>query len=371
MDPKDLRKGETLYDNSNMNNPLIVQKVVTAITSWKFFYNFKNNNEEVWKNIFLNASYQPVAYSNLALDYQYAYQKEKESDLVDLSFIIQDTGKPIGIWPLSLSVNKEDNKLSFHGLALQPPLLVHSELRVQERIANEFYLFFEDLLNLLKEKDFLINLPFRGRDFCNIDPWHKGALDFGAKPEINYDLYIDLNLEIDKIRSQFRKSYKPLINRGIGLWKSYVLTESDESIWEEYRQLHIAVAGRVTRSKETWDIQLKSIESKKGFLVCLRDKKDTLVGGGFFMFTTYEARYDTAAYKRELFDMPLGHVVQYLAIQEFKKRGISHYIIGPKFYNFYASDKTEKELSISQFKSGFTSSLVPRYIFQKSVMNEK
>lgn len=348
-----------------------IQKIIAFIRSWKFFFSFKNENLELWSDLFLKAPYQPVAYSDLALDFQYLYQKEKEPSIIDMSFIIKDMGKPIGIWPLSICTSEKTNKLNFYGLTLQIPLLITTELRVLERIANEFYLFLERLLNILKEKEFLISLPFRGKLFDVVDPWHKAALDFGAKPEINYDLYIDLNLDIEEIRSQFRKSYKPLISKGLNLWNTFVLTDRDELVWEEYRQLHISAAGRVTRCKETWDVQLKSIESKKGFLVCLRDEEDTLVGAGFFMFTKHEARYDTAAYNRDLFDKPLGHVVQYIAIQEFKKRGISSYIVGSRPYDFDSVQYTEKELSISKFKSGFTSSLIPRFIFKKSLLNEK
>ncbi|EMF88612.1 hypothetical protein LEP1GSC005_1222 [Leptospira santarosai str. ST188] len=354
-----------------MSNFSEIQKITTFIQSWKFFFSFKNENLELWSDLFLKASYQPVAYSDLALDFQYLYQKEKEPNTIDISFIIKDMGKPIGIWPLSLCTSGKTYKLNFYGLTLQAPLLITTELRVLERIANEFYLFLERLLNILKEKEFLISLPFRGKFFHVVDPWHKAALDFGAKPQINYDLYIDLNLENEEIRSQFRKSYKPLISKGLNLWNTFVLTDRDEHIWEEYKQLHIAAAGRVTRCKETWDVQLKSIELKKAILVYLRDEKDTLVGAGFFMFTKHEARYDTAAYNRNLFDKPLGHVVQYIAIQEFKKRSISSYIVGPRPYNFDLVEYTEKELSIAKFKSGFTSSLVPRFVFKKTLLNEK
>jgi lipid II:glycine glycyltransferase (peptidoglycan interpeptide bridge formation enzyme) len=54
--------------------------------------------------------------------------------------------------------------------------------------------------------------------------------------------------------------------------------------------------------------------------------------------------------------MPLGHVVQYRAIEEMKKRGIRWYRIGERVYQ-----GTEKELHIADFKHGFASHVFPRF----------
>ena len=68
-----------------------------------------------------------------------------------------------------------------------------------------------------------------------------------------------------------------------------------------------------------------------------------------------------AAYDRTLFDKPLGHVVQYRAIEEMKKRNISWYKIGVRPYGSDNPKPTEKEISIGEFKAGFSSHCFPHY----------
>ena len=51
----------------------------------------------------------------------------------------------------------------------------------------------------------------------------------------------------------------------------YILEEYDETIWNEFRKLHLNEAGRITRNDETWILQLKSIKDKDSFFIYIRD----------------------------------------------------------------------------------------------------
>ena len=44
--------------------------------------------------------------------------------------------------------------------------------------------------------------------------WHTIAMEWGSKSHLNYDLFINLDCSFDQIKSNFRKSYKSLINSG-------------------------------------------------------------------------------------------------------------------------------------------------------------
>ena len=66
-----------------------------------------------------------------------------------------------------------------------------------------------------------------------------------------------------------------------------------------------------------------------------------------------------AAYNRSMFDKPVGHVIQQLAIEHMKKINLSWYRIGNKF--FPKDGATDKEINISKFKEGFASKLIPRF----------
>jgi FemAB family protein len=198
-----------------------------------------------------------------------------------------------------------------------------------------------------------------------LSEWHWELSRNGAKTAIFHEGFIDLSLEMSEIKSRFRKSYKSLINWGLANWQSGILDiKGNFSVWEEFRNLHISVSGRETRSFKTWEMQYEDIKSGKSFLVWLRDKSSTLVGGGYFDVTRDEGLYDCGAYDRELFSMPLGHVVQFLAIQELKKRGCRFYKIGRLPHKYEEPTPTDKEISIGEFKKGFSLEIFPKYVYE-------
>lgn len=46
-----------------------------------------------------------------------------------------------------------------------------------------------------------------------------------------------------------------------------------------FRDLHLKVAGRVTRSDETWALQHQDIEHQHAFLIWLKNSAGDMVGG--------------------------------------------------------------------------------------------
>ena len=114
---------------------------------------------------------------------------------------------------------------------------------------------------------------------------------------------------------------------------------------------------------------MNAIESGNAFLIYLRDSSDRMMGGGFFEYTKDEAYYSVGAYDRNLFDKPIGHVVQNQAIIEMKKRNISWYKIGNRSFVGDSILPTDKEVSISEFKQGFCSDLFPKYLLKLETKN--
>jgi len=137
-------------------------------------------------------------------------------------------------------------------------------------------------------------------------------------------------------------------------------------VWDEFRLLHLAVAGRATRSLQSWDAQLQAIAAQAAFLVYLRDPDGRMVGGGLFHISRDEGLYAVAAYDRALFDKPLGHVVQYQAILEMKNRHLRWYKLGSRVFPVDEPPPSAKELSIAEFKQGFASHVFPRIELYKA-----
>ena len=119
---------------------------------------------------------------------------------------------------------------------------------------------------------------------------HVESMKRDAICNLRHELYLDLRQNISEIKRNFRTSYKSLITSGSRMWIIGVLDSSGgkEGVWQEFRELHLKVSGRVTRSDETWAMQLHDIEQRRAFLIWLRNGSGEMVGGGLFSFTSDE-----------------------------------------------------------------------------------
>ena len=92
-----------------------------------------------------------------------------------------------------------------------------------------------------------------------------------------------------------------------------------------------------------------------------------MIGCGFFEITRDEAQYSSAAYRRDLFRLPIGHIAQFKAISEMQKRGCKEYYIG-RYSTLHDEQRpSDKELAISHFKFGFTNRLRPNIYYIKDI----
>jgi len=105
-----------------------------------------------------------------------------------------------------------------------------------------------------------------------------------------------------------RKIYTSLINWGQKNLSPQLLddrTISPEDV-ESFRDLHIEVARRETRSRRTWELQYEMV--CRGEAVTLPGyMKRELVSAALFLFGPKYCYYGVSAAKRELFDKPLSN----------------------------------------------------------------
>ncbi len=190
----------------------------------------------------------------------------------------------------------------------------------------------------------------------------KLLLNMGATASPVVRQVIDLNQEEADMFRSVRKSYKSLINWGK---RNLRLTVYDsESIsrdtMEQFRALHVQVAGRETRSGETWLIQEKMIKAREAFAVFGELDGDLVTAALFPRSETY-CFYGVSASNRRLFDKPLSHAVLWEAILYAMHTGCRFFELGLiQFPGIGELPPTEKELSISTFKHGFGGRSEPR-----------
>lgn len=329
----------------------------------------RSENAAAWRQASAAVPYLPVAYSESMIDYQLAYFRGAGQSIRDLSLALFHDRQPCGIWPLCLREGT-DEPVGSNGASILPPLFVRGLPQKSEKALTKACLrFLGTALASLQGRRWSSVESFLDRP--GISAWQDQALQQGATAQLRHDLFADLSPSFAEIKSSFRKSYKSLITSGTRHWRVSLLDTANAEVWDEFRSLHQTVAGRVTRSAESWGLQHRAIAGGDAFLVCLRDDGGRMVGGGLFHLTAHEAVYAVGAYDRSLFDKPLGHVVQYHAIEEMKRRGLRWYLIGARPYPADEPTPTAKELSIAEFKQGFATHIFPRYCLHHEFQSAK
>jgi FemAB family protein len=314
----------------------------------------------IWAEVLDRTAYVPVMYTSSSIEFQWAYQRGHGGIWQDISIIIYWNSSPVAVWPLSLAIKDGKTFLNSHGLPVHPPLFVADCPELSRKRITKICIDIADTI-AMKSGANIWESTEAFNDSNGFSDWHIESMSRGATCTVKHDLFINLQQNMEVIKRGFRKSYKSLVTSGMRNWTVGVLDAADEMIWNQFSKLHFKVSGRKTRSDETWEIHLKDIKRQQGFLVYLLNSAGEMDGGGFFNFTQDEGMYSVAAYNRALFDKPLGHIVQYRAIEELKNRGVRWYKIGARPYRLELPSPSDKEISIGEFKQGFASHMFPRF----------
>lgn len=321
----------------------------------------REGHETEWAEVWANLEHHPIDQAPDMLDYQVKYFKGANWRLDDASVVIIQNGRPCGIWPLHVGGPEGTFALSMAGTPLQLPLFrADFNAKIIRRTLSTTLDILRDWGASIGINSIAIRTHAKPTNpNVEIDFADRYLLSIGAETRLHHELHVDLNKPMDEIRLNFRKSFRPLVNEGLRTWSTFVMEASsvDPLIWEEFRQLHFCCSGRRwTRSMATWDRQFSMLREGTGFLVGLRHfNTKCLTGAGFFQTTRDEGLYAVAAYDRDQFDKPLGHVVQFLAIKHMKAKGLSSYRLGDRPYPGDYPEPSAKEIDIGYFKEGFAS----------------
>ena len=302
---------------------------------------FTNLNFDLtnWSEVLDNSPFISVFHQSSTIEYYSTYFQGE-----NISFVLTESNKPVAIFPLFAYQDKGEWKISSNGLGIISPLFISDiPKRLRKRLEQQIIEIVEILSSTLKLKKIII---FEHSSI--LSNWFLLWLEKADTEILTYQLAIDLRQSIEIIKLDFRKSYKPLVSKSLKEWDVKICEEEIDESFEDFRKLHLEVAGKQTRSKESWSIQKKQIVNKEAFLVTVRDGK-ILIGAGLFNFSRDIGSYSVGAYKRDLFDKPIGHAVQMVAIEKLKNLGCQIYILGQKA----TGKSSEKEVSISHFKEGF------------------
>ncbi len=318
-----------------------------------------DESRDDWETVLSEVKNYDVDYDLTAVDYHCLYFSSA-LEYQQQAMVFFASGKPVAVWPFSISESESKVSLGSNGTEVLPPLMLPNLAeKVAKKVVNSAHLILTEIKTAKSARCiFKYNMLSDG---CSL--WYKSLQDKYTLLDVTHFLYVDLSRDLDLIKGGFRKSFRPLVTKGLRNWNIELFAEHCPVVFEEFRLLHIAVAGRETRPKSTWDELHSSIVSGKGFLITLRNDEGELVGGGYFRINQQQGLYGVGVYKRELFDQPLGHAVQYKAMEYMKSRGLTTYCIGHRPYAHERNTPTDKEIQIGYFKEGFATHMYPAFLF--------
>lgn len=310
------------------------------------------NNAAAWDEIVATADYCPIEYVRSIAAYHAHYLAEVGKHFINQTRVITYSGEPVAIWPLWAVTLADARQLGSDGrTTVLPPLFKAS---AGEGVRKKVTQWCTQEVNAFAHNQGLVHWQGTESQFSlTASDWHKKLMEQGAQPTLRHELYVPVHVPPHAVRAQFRKSYKPLISKAESLWQAEVIATPTASDITAFAALHAEVAGRITRTEDNWEVQRQSVANGDGFVVFLKDQQSVLVGAALFQHSATEAKYMVAAYRRELFDQPVGHLAQWIAMQEMQRRGIQWYKLGDRPYVQDDRNNTEKEVQIGFFKEGF------------------
>lgn len=333
--------------------------------SSKQIVKFVDNPELFWQGVnFLKLSYKSCHFLFNRRQYEYRRQRilDEKSNFIDISFAIFDSGVPyyafLGFHVVSELQDCNYSKINSGELSsssLEASIISNNH---KKAIANELELICSGI-------DVVEYIELMQRSTISAT-----AEYFLRKPncELRYkfNCLIDLEKTEQDLKKEIRKSYRSLINWGqknleFSLLNRDNFCDNTYNEFMKFRELHFSCAGRRTRSLETWDMQYKCIEEGTIFAV-FGYWDGQMVTGGLFNISDDYVYYANSASNRDLFDKPMFHSVMWKAIQYSKAYGATLFDVGEIYFGCksVSSEKSEKELAISKFKSGFGGQIKPR-----------
>ena len=266
---------------------------------------------------------------------------------LDASFAVSEGDRALVIVPCTSG----EGRLDYFGLPFRVFLRSGLEESVARRAIAEAFSHLDALVAERQVDEVAI---------C--DDGSLGELSLVGKQCVNRDATAALRLTglcaLDKgeggMRQGLRKSFQSLVNWG----QRHLKTESidaknaNRSLFARYQEFHALTAGRVTRSKQSWDVMFDWIAAGRGELILGYLADSELVAGTMVVDGATHAYYASGVYNRER--LPLGHWPLWLAMLHSAERGMRVFDLGDLPL---ANAATEKEVAIGYFKRGFATNI--------------
>jgi len=305
--------------------------------------------------------------------HNYTLQYRPESEPLLLSFVCMAQGKPVAICPLIRE--KFDDaagvgaQFSFGGDAVPAPALVNG---LGEKRRSQALRFVFQQVDRLAAEHHVQRVSFRtsppASAFWNSQsPPLSPFLRYGYHDVSLPTQVLDLTADEPTLLRAMRKGHRADITRAEKLLSAQVFDQSNitEDRFDAYRLLHQKAAGRVTRPLATFRMMYEWIQRGLAVLSCAALEDNNV---GFALISIYKngAYYSSGCEDPEFNHLPIGHLLQWKAIQWLKRSSIRRYEIGLQYFAPQPhAPVSDKEIKISFFKRGFGGVTVPSFRGEK------
>jgi len=316
---------------------------------------YKENNEEefwaLWQK-YIDKRKTTSRYTPTSIGNNLVYARMRDLLVVDKSFVYVVNGEPQAC--VFLPIEKRDGHIMVSNDSNDP--YVDAPICANQAVRKKVFSHIDEIAkeHSVEKVMFIVSaLDTRHLTYNYLHQY--GYFDTSILK------YVTDASGIDDIRKACRKGHRHDIKKMMEnpTLEFFHVDENNSSyeLHEEYRMLHKKCAGRVTRPKETFDMQFEKIKKKEAVL-CGVTYEGVTVAYGYFDFKSDAALYYSGADDPDYDHLPLYHVLVYSAIEYFKKRGVTYIDLDqpscPTAQIDFLPDA--KQQNIAQFKRGFPGS---------------
>lgn len=326
---------------------------------------------EAWDDFCLQCDEAWFWHTTKWLDYTVDYRPELSP--VSHSFFVFAGERIAAICPLILETSREAEgevrQFSYGGDAVPAPAFAEGfSAKVRKAVRKAAFQQIDALASSHGVRRAAFRIPPPAPFFWKSDhPLANPLLREGFSDISWLTQVIDLSRPEDQLFREIRNDHRNDIKRAAKIMSVSAFDNSNITTgqFERYRLLHHKAAGRVTRPLSTFDMMHRWIEQGLAVLMCATfEGRDV----GFALLSTYKdgAYYSSSCNDPDIEDLPIGHLLQWRAMQWLKAHRIRHYEIGVQLF---ASQPhtivSRKDWNISTFKRGFGGFTVPYWRGEK------
>ena len=168
-------------------------------------------DKEYDDSIFDSVGYVPFHYSKLWKNYDQANLVFHANQVSNILFVFTENDEPKSFWRFDLSLIAGRVQLGTPATAVLVPIFARN---CSSKFIKKINKICIEIVQAIAEEYSLGE--YRSMDYGPeskaITGWHSQLRHRGANCEVNYDMYVNLGLEMAEIRQSFRSSYKSLVN---------------------------------------------------------------------------------------------------------------------------------------------------------------